>query len=416
MPYQGVLGLIVFLGLCWIFSEKRLSVNLKHALIGLLVQFVLAYVMLQSSVAQDMLKGASHVVEALKSATQEGTSFVFGYLGSSIVPFDLKDEASSSFIFAFQALPMVMVISALSMLLFHWGILPFIVKVCSKIFQKTLNIGGALSVAAAAKVFLGNIDSPILIRPYLSHLTRSELFTLMTCGMATTSATVMTLYSTILEKSISHPIAHILTSSLISIPAAVVLSRVLIPQTTPPTSGELSNPYSFRSSMDAVSKGTADGLSIFLNIMAMLIVVITLVALLNKALGLIVINEPLSLQLILGYLAAPIAWLMGIPFQDVQAAGQLLGTKVALNEVIAFIKLSQISDMGLTPFSKTVMVYAICGFANFSVVGIIVGGLGSMVPERRSEIVELSVKSMLVGALSSCQSGAMVGLILSFGN
>lgn len=414
MVWQGIFGIFVFLGIAWALSENRRGVNLKFTLIGVLFQLILAIMITQLSFVRSAFEGLSHGVTALKLATLEGTKFVFGYLGGGSVPFEvLPNSGGSTFVFALQALPMIMVVSALSMLLFHWNVLPVIVKGFSFVLQKTMRIGGALGVVAASKVFLGNMDAPLLVRPYLKDFSRSELFTLLTCGMATTSATVMTLYTTILEHTISNPIAHILTASIISIPAAIIISRLMVPQEGKMTTGDLVVPYKFSGWMDAVSRGTSDGLHIFLNIAAMLVVVLALVALVNTLLSQLpeVGGEILTLQRIFGIFMMPFTWLMGIPWSEALVAGKLLGTKTALNEVVAFLDLSKVPKADLSATSTLIMTYALCGFANFSAVGIVIGGMGAMVPERRDEIVNLALKSVLAGTLATCMSGALIGVL-----
>lgn len=275
-----------------------------------------------------------------------------------------------------------------------------------------MHIGGALGVCAAAKVFLGQTEAPLLIRPYLKHLTRSELFSVMTLGMATTSASVMVLYASFLQGVVDHPISHILTASIISVPAAVALSRLMIPQDGPDTEGSLDAPYRFSGAMEAISTGATDGMKLFINIIAMLVVMLALVHLSNDILGLVSVwDAPLSLQRILGVIMAPIAWLMGVPWQEAQAAGNLIGTKLALNEVMAFLQLSRLGPDELSPISRLTMLYALCGFANLSSVGIQIGGIGTMVPERRQEIIALGMRSLLAGTLASCMSGTIMGII-----
>ncbi len=413
MVIQGLLGLLVFLAAAWVFSENRKAVDKRAILFGIGLQITLAFIITQFSVIRSAFISLSKAIDALKSATAEGTKFVFGYLGGGNVPFELSQSSeANTFIFALQALPMIMVVSALSMLLFYWRILPAIVKGSSWFLQKILGVGGALGVAAAAKVFLGNIEAPLLIRPYLKNFTRCELFTVMSCGMATTAASVMALYTDILKDTISNPIAHILTASIISIPAAITISRILIPQEGESTSGNLVMPYKFSNWMDAVSKGTSDGLGIFLNIIAMLIVVLALVALCNTILSCLptVGGEALTLQRILGVMLAPVTWLMGVPWDEALRAGQLLGTKTVLNEVVAFIDLSKLGTTQISAQTALIMTYALCGFANFSAVGITIGGLGTMVPERRDEIVSLGLKSIFAGTLATCMSGTIIGL------
>ncbi|MBM3468133.1 MAG: nucleoside:proton symporter [Alphaproteobacteria bacterium] len=411
---QGILGICVFLGIAWILSENRSAVQKRDVLLGVGLQIGLAIIITQFSLIRGAFESLTRVVDVLKQATQVGTQFVFGYLGGGAVPFNIApDSGATTFIFALQALPTIMVVSALSMLMFHWKVLPIIVRFFSRALQKSLRIGGALGVVAASKVFLGNIEAPLLVRPYLKNFSRCELFTVMTCGMATTAASVMALYTSILEGTIPNPIAHILTASIISIPAAITLSRVMIPHEGEMTTGGYVAPYKFSNWMDAISKGTSDGLTIFLHVMAMLIVVLALVSLLNAFLTFLpaIGGEPITLQRLLGYLMAPVTWLMGVPWAEATTAGKLLGTKTVLNEVVAFLDLSKLSRAELSSQSALIMTYALCGFANFSAIGIVIGGIGSMVPERREEIVTLGLKSVLAGTLATCMSGTIIGIL-----
>jgi CNT family concentrative nucleoside transporter len=409
---QGLFGLCIFLAIGWLLSENRKKINYFSALTGVGVQILCALITTRIEWVRAGFLKASEGINVLKTATMSGTSFVFGHLGGGELPFTLKD-GSNAFVFAFQPLPMIMVISALSMLLFHWRILPAIVRGLSWGFRKTLGIGGALGVCAAAKVFLGQTDAPLLIRPYLNKLSRSELFTVMTAGMATTSASIMILYATILETTISDPISHILTASIISIPAAIVISRLIVPQEGATTEGNMVMPYHFSGSMEAVSQGAGDGMKLFLNIIAMLVVMLALVALVNAILESLpfIGGQAITLQRIFGRIMAPVTWLMGISWQESFAAGKLLGTKTVLNEVMAFIDLTQLPKGDLSPRSNLIMMYALCGFANFSSIGIQIGGLGTMAPERRSEIISLGFKALIAGTIASCMSGTVIGLL-----
>ena len=409
--FQACLGILVFFIFPVALSENRRRIDYKFVVLGLAVQIFLAVMITKIAFVQSSFLWVSEGINKLKCATCEGTKFVFGYLGGGDVPFLMK-EGASPFIFAFQPLPMVMVVSAISMLLFHWRILPIIVRGFSWALRKTLNIGGALGVCAAAKVFLGQTEAPLLIRPYLSQFTRSELFTVMTAGMATTSASIMILYGQILENTIQNPISHILTASIINIPAAITISRIMIPQTGEDTSGELVLPYHFSGAMDAVSQGASDGMKLFLNIIAMLIVALALVAIANYILGTFpdFNNEAVTLQRLLGFFMAPVTWLMGIPWEEAKAAGNLLGTKTILNEVVAFIDLSNLKS-ALSSHTNLIMTYALCGFANLSSIGIQIGGLGTMVPERRAEIISLGFRALIAGTIASCLSGTIMGLL-----
>ncbi len=407
---QATLGICFFVSVCWALSENRKSVKFKQVGGGLLIQALLAVIILRVPFVRGIFSYISEGVTALKEATLQGTTFVFGYLGGASIPFEAK---GNTFIFAFQALPMLIVISALSMLLFHWGILPRLVKGISWAFRKTLGIGGALGVCSAAKVFLGQTDAPLVVRPYLKNMERSEIFSIMCMGFATTSATIIGLYALVLEKVVPHSMIHILTASLISVPAALTLSRIVVPANQK-TEGNLIMPYEFSGSMDAVAKGTADGTRLFINIIAMLIVFVALVALVNKILGLFpdFMGSAITLQRVLGVFMSPVAWLMGIPWHEANLAGSLLGIKTVLNEFFAFTELATVGDTGLSVHSRIIMTYAICGFANISSIGIMIGGLGGLVPEKREEIISLSWKALVVGTLSSCLSGTVVGILL----
>ena len=413
MFIQGFLGLIFFISICWIFSENRKNVKLKLVAIGLLTQVFISVLMTKSSAIQSGFITLGKLVTALKEATLQGSSFVFGYVGGGEIPFLVKDGANT-FSFTFQALPMIFVISAISMVLFYWKILPSIVQGFSWVLQNTLQIGGALGVCSAAKVFFGQNEAPLLIRPYLNSLSRSELFTVMTLGMATTSATMMAMYVAILGDTVPNVLSHILTASVISVPAAITLSRIVVPELGNMTGGKLVTPYEFTSTMDAVSKGASDAIKLFINIIAILIVFIALVSLLNKVISHLlphIYGEPITLQRILGIVMAPFAWLMGIPWGEAKVAGSLLGTKTILNEIYAFVELTKTPSEALSPHSRLILLYALCGFANFSSIGLQIGGLGTLAPERRKDIISLGFRAVLTGTLSSMMSGTIVGLL-----
>ncbi|MEW8528320.1 MAG: nucleoside transporter C-terminal domain-containing protein, partial [Candidatus Thiodiazotropha sp.] len=323
-------------------------------------------------------------------------------------------DSGSSFILAFRALPLVLVISALSALLFHWRVLQRVVELFSWLLRKSLGISGALGLGAAANVFVGMVESPLLIRPYLNRLTRSELFSLMTLGMATIAGTVLVLYASLLEGVVANPVGHLLTASLISAPAAIMISRLMIPETQPGTAAELTDIQGANSSMEAITNGTLEGLKLLANIVALLLVLVALVSLLNQLLGLLptIQEQPLSLQRLLGWLMAPLAWIMGIPWSEAVTAGSLLGTKTVLNELLAYLELARLPGEALGERSRLILTYALCGFANFGSLGIMLGGLGAMVPERRVEIVALGMKSIVAGTLATLLTGTVAGLVL----
>lgn len=411
---QVFLGIFLLFGFCWLISENRQQIRYPAILKALALHLFLSVLILKVPGVSYFVFKIAGVIDVLKQSTLEGTKFVFGYLGGGEVPFhENPDSVVTPFVFALQALPIVIVISALSMLLFHWRILPFVVKGISFVLRRVLNIGGALGMTAAAKIFLGNVETPLLVRPYLKNFSRSEIFTVMTCGMATTAMALMPVYSDILAGIIEFPMQHLIAATLINIPAAIALSQIVIPNTEPPAEVELEVPYNFSGSMDAISRGTADGLSIFLNVTAMLIVALAFVSLSNAILGFVTFSDgsALSLERVFGFLLAPFAWLMGISWGESQIAAQLLGIKTVLNEIVAFSHLKA-QATSLSPTTIVMMVYALCGFANFSAIGIVLGGMGAMVPEHQKTIFSLGGKSLVVGALSSALSAMVVGLLL----
>jgi concentrative nucleoside transporter, CNT family len=411
MHAQGLLGLLVFTAIAWLVSENRKGVRYTVALTGVMVQLSIAGILLYVPFFNRFFLLLNNVVLALESATRAGTSFVFGYIGGGAPPFLLRDPGSN-FILAFQALPLVLVIGALSGLLFYWRILPYIVRGFSFLLQKTMNIGGALGLGASTTIFLGMVEAPLVIKPYLRNMTRSELFSLMTVGMACIAGTVMVLYATILNGVIPDPLGHILVASFIHVAAAITIARIMVPESGEETSGEFIPPRTASSSMDAVVKGTMDGLQLLLNIIAMLVVMVALVHLANLLIGLLpdAGGKPLTLQRILGFVMAPIVWLFGIPWPQAQTAGYLMGTKTILNELLAFLEMATLPAGALDPRSRLIMTYALASFANFGSLGILIGGLGSLSPERRDEVVGLGMKALVAGTLATCMTGAVIGI------
>ncbi len=411
MLFQALLGLMVFTGIAWLISENRRGVKYTTALIGVVVQLCIAGILLYVPLFKKFFLLLNNLVLALESATRAGTSFVFGYIGGGTPPF-LPQDPGANFILAFQALPLVLVIGALSALLFYWRIMPSIVKGFSFILQKTMNIGGALGLGASTTIFLGMVEAPLVIKPYLKNMTRSELFSLMTVGMACIAGTVMILYATILKGVIDDPLGHILVASFIHVAAAITIARIMVPETGEETSGNFVPQRTATSSMDAVVKGTLDGLHLLLNIIAMLVVMVALVYLANQLIGLFpdIGNKPLTLQRILGFVMAPVVWLFGIPWSQAQTAGYLMGTKTILNELLAFLEMAKLPAEALDPRSRLIMTYALSSFANFGSLGILIGGLGSLAPERRDEVVALGMKALVAGTLATCMTGAVIGI------
>ena len=409
---QGICGLVAFVAAAWLLSENRRKVPVKMIFAAIGVQLLVGLVLLKVPVFQTMFLGLNAVVLALAESTEAGTSMVFGYLGGGPLPFEVT-APGNIFILGFRALPLVLVISALSALLFHWGVMQKVVRGFAWCLTKTLRIGGTEGLAVAANVFVGMVEAPLLIRPYLLKMTRSELFTMMTAGMATIAGTVMVLYASILGNVIPNVIGHILTASIISMPAAVMISKIMIPETSSFTTGDIHAPQESLNSMDAVTQGTLQGVQLLINIMAMLVVLVALVHLINIVLGLFPgwAGAPLTLQRLFGFLMAPVVWLMGVPWSETSAAGSLMGTKTILNEFIAYLDLVRLPTEALSAKSKVIMTYALCGFANPGSLGIMIGGLGTMAPERRGEIVSLGLRSIVAGTLATSMTGAVVAIL-----
>jgi concentrative nucleoside transporter, CNT family len=411
---QSLLGIFVLLALAWGVSEDRRAVAWKQATIALLATFATAVVMLKVPGTTRLFAALNDAVDAIAAATRAGTSFVFGYLGGGRLPYELKTPGAE-FVLALQALPVVLVMSVLTTLLFHWRILPPIVRSFSRLLEHTLNVGGAVGLSTAANIFLGMVEAPLFIRPYLASLTRSELFMVMTGGMAGIAGTVLVLYATILGPVIPNAAAHFIIASVLGAPAAILVSRIMVPDRSDMHTGRPSieiGPIA-SSTMDAIVKGTAVGLELLLNICAMLIVMVALVHLANALISVFppIGGAPVTLERLLGIVMAPVCWLMGIPWEHAATAGSLMGMKTILNEFIAYIELSNLPSDALDARSRLIMLYGLCGFANFGSLGIMIAGLATMAPERRADVVSLGIKSIVSGTLATCLLGAMVGLL-----
>jgi concentrative nucleoside transporter, CNT family len=417
--WQGLVGVAAIPLLAWGICEDRSALPLKRAAMtvagALALQGLIAVLLLRWPAARVFFDVVGQVFLALRTSTEAGMRVVFGYLAGGATPFEIK-ASGNAFLLGFQALPLIMVLSALARLLYHWGALQAVVRVFARVLQGTFGIGGPLGTAAAAKVFVGMVEAPLLIRPYLQEMGRGALFAIMVVGMATVAGTVMALYGAILEPLVPGAAGHVLAASIMNVPGALMLARLAVPtgfEDGPVTAEvKLDNPP--RSSMDAVVQGTGDGVRLLGNVIGLLVVMVALVSLFNGFLGFAagLFGFPgLTLQTILGHVAAPLAWAIGIPAGEAVAAGGLLAEKIVLNEFVAYLDMAQMPPETLSPASRLIMTYALCGFANVASLGIMIGGLTAMAPGRRDIIIELAPKSMLFGALATCLSGALVGVI-----
>jgi len=395
----GMAGLVA---LAWAAGEARRAVPWRSVAAGLALEIVLALICLKLPGVKNAFMALNDALMVLEKATEAGTSLVFGYLGGAPAPFPIS-APEATFVLAFRALPIVLVISALSALLFYWRLLPLVVRALSWLLRKTMGVGGVVGLSTAANVFVGMVEAPLVVKPYLARVSRGELFAIMTAGMASIAGTVLFLYAAVLGRAVPDVVAHLLIASILSAPAALAISFVMVPPAGEATGGELDLRSEASGSMDAITRGTLEGAQLLLNIVAMLVVFVALVALVNLVIA------PYSLQGMLGVMLAPLAWLCGVPWAEAQAGGALLGTKTVLNELVAYIDLSR-GD--LSERSRVLMTYALCGFANFGSLGIMIGGMGTMCPERRAEIVGLGLKSIAAGTLATCFTAASVALIL----
>ncbi|MBT3674077.1 MAG: Na+-dependent nucleoside transporter [SAR86 cluster bacterium] len=419
MTITSILQILIgFVGLVCIaipFSQNRTSINYRYIFVAIIFQIILAFALLKIPFIVQIFAYLSDGVSSLQAATQEGAEFVFGYLSnSSNSPFEASGTGNSM-IFAFQILPLIIVISSLSALLWFWNILPLIIRAVSKVFEKLFNIGGPIGLGATANIIMGQVEAPLLVRPYLSRMSEKELLILMTAGMSTVSGSIMIALVSMLQPQFPdlNLIQHLVSASILSIPAAIMYANIMIPSAEVTNFDGNSIPKVYDSSMDAITRGTRDGLDICLNVGAILIAFIALVSLLNSILGIAggwVGITDLSLQLILGYMFFPIVWLMGIPLSETLASAELLGLKTALNEFVAYGALANIEPGVLSERSKLITLYALCGFANFSSVGILVSGISAMAPERKNDLIKVSLKALVGATLASCMTGLVIGI------
>ena len=410
---QSALGIVALIAFAWLISENRRAVSWKRAGIGLAITAVLAALLLKVPPVTAAFGSLNGAVDALAAASRAGTSFVFGHIGGGPLPYELKFPGHE-FVLAFQALPIVLLMSVLTTLLFYWGILPPVIRGFALALNRTMGVSGAVGLSTAANIFVGHVEGPLFIRPYLARLSRGELFVVMTGGMAGIAGTVLVLYAQFLGPIVPEAAGHLIIASVLGAPAAVLIGQIMVPDNSGARSDTLAvtEPVA-ESTMDAIAKGATAGLALLLNMIAMLIVFVALVHLVNAMLEVLpaVGGAPVTLQRILGLIMAPVCWLIGIPWAQAPTAGALMGIKTVLNELIAYLEMSKLPPDALDQRSRLIMLYAMCGFANFGSLGIMIGGLSVMAPERRDDVIALGLKSILSGTLATLLMGAIVGLL-----
>jgi CNT family concentrative nucleoside transporter len=409
---QSVIGVALVLGLTWAWSEDRRRFPWKLAIAAIAVQLVLVLLLFGLPQARAVVQGLNRGVDGLSDATQQGVQFVFGYLGGGPQPYRVVDS-NALFVFAFDVLPLIIVISALSALLWHWGVLKWVIRGFGLVFEKTLGLGGASALSAAVNIFLGNVECALVIKGYLHKLTRSELFLMMVLGLATVAGSTMVAYATILRAAIPDAAAHVITASILSAPAGILLARIMVPEAPGAVleSADMDDLIKYESSMDAIGQGVSDGLQVALNVGATLIVFVSFAAIANGLLGALppVWGAALSVQRILGWIFSPLAFAIGVPWKEAAAAGNLLGVKLVLTEIVAFIDLAKSPE--LSERTRILMTYALCGFANIGSVGISVSGFSVLMPARRREILALAWRALFAGFLATCMTAALVGAL-----
>ncbi|WP_285713424.1 NupC/NupG family nucleoside CNT transporter [Erythrobacter oryzae] len=420
---RGVFGIAVLMGLAWAFSENRRALPGWRWIAGALVmQGLLAVLIVRVPAVWAAVGLVNNAVSAVEAATLKGSAYMFGYLGGAELPFALKPGAQPPLVIAFQILPLVIVFSALSALLWHWGVLRWLVNGLSFLLRRSLGVSGPVGLAGGAALFLGVVETPLVTRAYFARASRSELFQLMVLAMATISGALLVLYATTLRAVVPDAVGHMIAASLVSIPAALLAARMIVPETPAPEAAgegplkpeEEGEPgLAYDSSIDAIMRGTADGLQLFLSVIAVIIVVFALVALADQILAALpwIEGAPLTLKRLMGWAAAPLMWLIGVPWGEAQAAGALMGTKAVLNEYVAYLELAALAPGTLGPRATLIVTYALCGVANLASVGLLVSTIGTLCPERRAEAAGLGMKSWVAGNLASAMTGAWIGLV-----
>lgn len=410
---RAIGGAAAILVAAWLLGGAK-KPSFRVVITALALQVALAVALFGAPFMRQALFSLTSVVDALQGATRQGASFVFGYMGGGAAPFEVEDPANG-FVLAFQALPLILVVSALSAVLWHWRVLQLICAGFAFVFRRLLALSGAASLGVAANIFLGMVEAPILVRPYLERMTRTELFTVMTAGLATVAGTVLVLYAAMLQPHLPGAAGHVIAASMMNAPAAILIARLMVPETG--ATGAAREALAIEgprhaSTMDALVTGVGDGLKLYLSVIAMLLVFVALVALANSMLAAApdVAGAPLSVERLFGWLFQPVVWLMGVPWSEAGTAGSLYGVKTALNEFIAYQQLAGVGDV-ISDRTRLIMSYALCGFANFGALGIMLAGLTTMAPGRREDIVALGPRALVAGSLATLLTGSVVAAL-----
>ncbi|WP_255548110.1 NupC/NupG family nucleoside CNT transporter [Erythrobacter ani] len=419
---RGIFGLALLLLIAWTLSEDRSGRPGWIWMAGALaLQGVLALAIVRVPYIWDIVTLANEGVAAIERATLDGSSYMFGYLGGAPLPFELKEGVDPPLIIAFQILPLVIVFSALAALLWHWGVLRWLVNGLSLLLRKSLGVSGVVGLSGGANMFLGVVESPLVVRAYFARMSRAELFQVMVLAMSTISGAILILYATTLRETVDDAVGHMISASLVSLPAALLIAKLMVPGTPDDVATDTDNSddergepgLRYESSIDAIVKGTMDGMQLFLAVIAVIIVVFALVSLTDQILALLPLvgEQPLTLKRIFGWIFAPLMWAIGIPWAEAQAAGGVMGTKAILNEYVAYLELAALPEGTFAPRSLLIVTYALCGVANLASVGLLVSTIGTLCPERRAEAAGLGMKSWIAGNIATAMTGAWIGLV-----
>lgn len=411
---QGLTGIAILLLFARILSEKRSArPSWRWISAALLIQLGLALLLVRVPIVWNIVTLAQQGVGAIEKASLAGSSYMFGYLGGAALPFALTPGTAPPLIIAFQILPIIIVFSALSALLWHWGVLSRLVQGLSWLLQRSMGVSGVVGLGGGANLFLGVVESPLIVRPYLERMSRSELFAIMVLAMSTISGAVLVLYASTLSRTVPDATGHLISASIISLPAALLLAKIMVPGDGATDDDDTEPALRYDGSMDAIVRGTMDGVQLFLAVIGVIIVMFALIALADQVLTVlpIVDGEPVTVRRLFGWLFAPLMWTLGVPWEQAPQAGALMGTKAILNEYVAYLDLAGLPVETFDPRSKLIVTYALCGFANLASIGLLVSTIGTLAPSRRAEVAGLGVKSWIAGNFASALTGAIIGLI-----